>query len=132
MGPAQGAHSRPVATPSSSEAPGRAPPSVPWARSERREPAATSGRVSRSDRPGHSRVSANTATRPRASQRPYSLAATTQPPPTAASEATRAKVSAMPASSGRPLLAKGWSARAKTKGSTGRMQGLTMVSTPPR
>ena len=29
-------------------------------------------------------------------------------------------------------VAKGWSARAKTKGSTGRMQGLTIVSTPPR
>ena len=48
------------------------------------------------------------------------------------SVATAAKVSAMPASSGRPVLTKGWSARAKTKGSTGRMQGLTIVSTPPR
>ena len=37
---------------------------------------------------------------------------------------------AMPSSSGKPLT-KGWSARAKTNGSTGRMQGLAMVSTPP-
>ena len=38
----------------------------------------------------------------------------------------------MPASSGRPLLRKGWSERAKTNGSTGRMQGLKMVRMPPR
>jgi len=37
----------------------------------------------------------------------------------------------MPSSIGRPLLTKGWSARAKTKGSTGRMHGLMIVSTPP-
>jgi hypothetical protein len=50
----------------------------------------------------------------------------------AASEATPAKVSAMPSSSGRPLFRNGWSPRANTNGSTGRMQGLRMVSTPPR
>ncbi len=37
----------------------------------------------------------------------------------------------MPSSIGRPLLTKGWSARAKTNGSTGRMHGLMIVSTPP-
>jgi hypothetical protein len=63
--------------------------------------------------------------------RPYSLACTAHPPPTAASVATRAKVAAIPSSSGRPLLTKGWSALAKTKGSTGRMHGLMTVSTPP-
>ena len=46
--------------------------------------------------------------------------------------AMAAKVTAMPASSGRPERINGWSERAKTKGSTGRMQGLRMVSTPPR
>src|SRR5258706_2118829 len=38
----------------------------------------------------------------------------------------------MPASSGRPLRAKGWSARENTNGSTGKMHGLRMVSAPPR
>src|SRR5437867_8487674 len=37
----------------------------------------------------------------------------------------------MPASRGRPLRLNGWSARAKTKGSTGRMHGLTIVRRPP-
>ncbi len=49
----------------------------------------------------------------------------------AASEATPAKVIAMPSNSGRPLRTKGWSERANTNGSTGRMHGLRMVSTPP-
>src|ERR1700716_4159081 len=57
---------------------------------------------------------------------------TAHEPPTAASVATAANVSAIPANKGRPLLRKGWSARAKTKGSTGRMHGLRMVSMPPR
>ena len=33
---------------------------------------------------------------------------------------------------GRLLLTNGWSDRAQTKGSIGRMQGLRMVSAPPR
>src|SRR3982074_3647834 len=57
---------------------------------------------------------------------------TAHEPPTAASVATAANVSAIPANKGRPLLRKGWSARAKKKGSTGRMHGLRMVSMPPR
>jgi hypothetical protein len=44
----------------------------------------------------------------------------------------QSEVTAMPATNGSPLRRKGWSDLAKTKGSTGRMQGLTMVSTPPR
>ncbi|VWC41851.1 hypothetical protein BLA6860_07050 [Burkholderia lata] len=67
-----------------------------------------------------------------ATQRPAWLACATQPPPTAASVATTANVSAMPASSGRPVRTNGWSARANTNGSTGRMHGLRIVSTPPR
>jgi len=46
--------------------------------------------------------------------------------------AMAAKVTAMPARRGRPERRKGASERAKTKGSTGRMQGLRMVRTPPR
>ena len=46
--------------------------------------------------------------------------------------ATAAKVSAMPTSIGAPLRRNGRSARANTNGSTGRMHGLRMVSTPPR
>jgi hypothetical protein len=60
------------------------------------------------------------------------LACTAQPPPSAASVATAAKVAAMPTSIGSVLRRKGWPARAKTNGRTGRMQGLTMVRTPPR
>ncbi len=74
----------------------------------------------------------NSASSANAAKRPYSLAVTAQPPPTAASVATSAKVAAMPASMGSPLSTKGRSARANTNGSTGRMQGLRIVSTPPR
>jgi hypothetical protein len=60
------------------------------------------------------------------------LARTAQPPPTAASVATIANVAAIPASIGRVLRRKLRPARANTKGSTGRMHGLTIVRTPPR
>ena len=135
MGPAHGAHSRPVATPSSTDvAKDERPLAVPVAPAvdaESRPPSATRGRVRRSEMDGNSSVMPNSASSTIAPQRPYWLAATAQPPPTAASVATTAKVSAMPSSSGRPLLTKGCSARANTKGSTGRMQGLRMVKTPP-
>jgi len=74
----------------------------------------------------------NTAKSAMATQRPYWLACTTQLPPTAASVATAAKVSPMPTSNGKPLRTKGWSVRENTNGSTGRMQGLSMVNAPPR
>src|SRR5438309_384093 len=133
IGPAHGAHSRPVATPRRSDGPIRSlPGAVPFsAVSERREPQPTSGRIARSARDGKMRVRANRASSARASQRPAWLAATTQPPPIAATVATAAKVSAMPARRGRPFLRNGRSARAKTKGSTGRMHGLRIVSAPP-
>jgi hypothetical protein len=43
-----------------------------------------------------------------------------------------AKLMATPMSIGSPLRTKGRSALANTKGSTGRMHGLTMVRMPPR
>ena len=86
----------------------------------------------RSDSAGNSSVTPNTASSAIAAMRPYWLASTTHPPPTAARVATTANVAAMPASKGRPLLTKGRSARANTKGSTGRMLGLTRVRTPPK
>ena len=67
----------------------------------------------------------NTASSTIAAIRPYSLAWTAHAPPTAASVATAANVTAIPMSRGSPLRTNGWSARAKTKGSTGRMHGLT-------
>ena len=103
----------------------------PDALSDSRAPNATSGRVARSARLGNSSRRPKKARMTRAAIRPIPLASTAQPPPTAARLATPAKVIAMPANSGRPLFTNGWSARAKTKGSTGRMQGLTMVSAPP-
>ena len=43
-----------------------------------------------------------------------------------------ANVTAMPISIGNPDFKNGRSARANTKGSTGKMHGLMMVSMPPR
>ena len=74
----------------------------------------------------------NSASKPIAAPRPYRFASTTHPPPTAASVATAVNVAAIPMRRGSPLRTKGRSARAKTKGRTGRMHGLTIVSTPPR
>ncbi|MCY1419175.1 hypothetical protein D9M71_347580 [compost metagenome] len=131
IGPAQGAQSNPVATPSNTDAPGLDRPSL-LAPCDRRLPAATNGRVRRSARLGSISVRPNSATSSKASQRPYWLSCTTQLPPTAANVATRVNVSAIPASSGPLLRQNGSPVRANTKGNTGRMQGLTMVSTPPR
>ena len=133
IGPAQGAQSRPVATPSRNDGPtGEAANRPCEARSESRDPSATSGRVARSARLGNSNSKPKKARTTRAAIRPAPFACTAQPPPTAARLATPAKVMAMPPSKGRPLFMNGRSARAKTKGSTGRMHGLTMVSAPPR
>jgi len=60
------------------------------------------------------------------------LASAAQEPPSVASVATPAKLSTMPTSKGKPLRTKGWSTLAKTKGTTGRMQGARMVSTPAK
>src|ERR1700751_4434098 len=48
-----------------------------------------------------------------------------------ATAATRANVKAIPTKRGKPLRRKGWSARAKPKGPTGKMHGLMIVSMPP-
>ena len=127
IGPAQGAQRSPVATPSITE-----DQMLSSLRSDSREPIATRGRVRRSDMLGKTSAMPNKASRTSAAQRPIALARTAQPPPTAASVATMAKVAAMPASIGSVLLTKLRSARAKTKGSTGRMHGLTIVRIPPR
>jgi hypothetical protein len=100
--------------------------------SESRPPRRTSGCIARSATRGSSRVRPKKASSASAIQRPAWFACTAQPPPMAASVAISAKVSAMPASIGSPARRNGRSARAKTKGSTGRMQGLRMVRTPPR
>ena len=97
-----------------------------------RLPRRIKGRASHSARWRDRSVAAKAASRTRAATRPYWLTRTAQAPPTAAKVATPAKDAAMPASNGNPLLRKGCSARANTKGSTGRMHGLRIVSTPPR
>ena len=61
-----------------------------------RRPRPTSGRVSRSDKAGNSSAMPNRASSAIAATRPYWLASTAQPPPTAARVATAAKVAAMP------------------------------------
>jgi hypothetical protein len=133
IGPAQGAHNKPVPMPSTSgdRTDGRADEG-PVPGSDSRKPSATSGLLMRSAHAGSSSVRPNAPSRAMAAYRPSSLSATTQPPPTAASVAMPVKASAIPSSIGRPCERNGRSARANTKGSTGRMQGLRMVSTPPR
>ena len=96
---------------------------------DRRAPSATSGaRQPVGQRGKQQRQAEQRQQRERGDRGHTGWPATAQPPPTAASVATAAKVTAMPASIGSPLRRNGWSARAKTKGSTGRMHGLTMVS----
>ena len=128
MGPAQGAQSNPVATPSISE--DQIDSSFLF--SESLEPSATKGRVARSDSAGKTSPSPNSASNASAAHRPASFALTAQLPPTAASVATTANVSAIPTNNGKAPRAKPRSARANTNGSTGRMQGLTIVSMPPK
>jgi len=127
MGPAQGAQSRPVPMPRRNELAMLGPVGF----CERRLPRRTSGRDRRSASEEKRRVRPKIPKRTRAAMRPNWLARTAQPPPTVARLATMAKVTAMPARSGRPLLRNGWSERAKTKGRTGRMHGLRMVRMPP-
>src|SRR5689334_22124275 len=97
-----------------------------------RDPSATNGRVIRSEIDGKISASPNRASSTSATQRPASFARTAQLPPTAASVATPAKVSAIPTSIGSAPRTKLRPALAKTKGSTGRMHGLTIVSIPPK
>ena len=133
IGPAHGAQSNPVPTPNKSGE--KMTPRLDASSdedSDSRSPSATSGLVNRSARPGNSNVTPNKASTAIAAERPYALSSTTQPPPSAASEAMAANETAMPINRGSPCERKGRSARANTNGSTGRMQGLRMVSTPPR
>ena len=104
IGPAHGAHSRPVAMPSTAD--DQMLSFSPGCRSDRREPSATSGRVMRSEMDGKTSAIPNSASRISAAQRPIALARTAQPPPTAARVATIAKVAAMPTSIGSVLRAK--------------------------
>ncbi len=134
IGPAHGAHSRPVATPISSEVPTPPRPASVALSADAlsRAPSRWNGDSRRSARAGHSSASANSAITTSAIQRPIWLACATHWLPTAARLATTANISAMPISSGRPLRRNGRSERANTNGSTGRMHGLRMVNTPPR
>ncbi|MNV97574.1 hypothetical protein D3C71_1927120 [compost metagenome] len=81
---------------------------------------------------GEMRPRPNSASSNSAASRPNSLASMAQPPPIAASVATSENVAVMPASMGSVLRRNGCPARAKMKGRIGRMQGLRMVSAPPR
>jgi hypothetical protein len=133
IGPAHGAQRKPVAMPSRNDSRTGEParPSA-CAFCDSQAPAATTGRVAQSAIAGNSSVMPNAASSTIAAMRPYSFAWIAQAPPTAASVATAANVTAIPISRGSPLLTNGWSARAKTNGSTGRMHGLRIVKTPPR
>src|SRR5882757_6787877 len=131
MGPAHGAQRRPVATPSRREFTSPKLP-LPVVGCASRLPSATKGRASQSAKRADNNVAANAVNSTSATMRPYWLTRTAQDPPTAASVAIAANVMAMPASMGRPLVRNFCSDRANTKGITGRMQGLKMVSTPPK
>ncbi len=133
IGPAHGAHKKPVAIPRTKDVtitPRALPPAD--ADSDKRFPNATTGLIKWSARDGNSSSTPNTASRIIAPTRPNSFARTTQPPPTAASVATAANVNAMPTSMGSTLRTNGCPARAKTNGNTGRTHGLRIVNTPPK
>ena len=68
IGPAHGAHNRPVATPSTSDDP--IDSFRPAAALDNRDPRATSGRVARSDRAGKASARPNKASNAKAAQRP--------------------------------------------------------------
>ncbi|MNL34223.1 hypothetical protein D3C87_1561860 [compost metagenome] len=132
IGPAQGAHKRPVAMPSIREpATVGIAPGLPAALASRL-PSSTTGRVMMLAARGETSPTPKTASSARAASRPYSLALIAQLPPTAASVATAQKVAAIPVSRGSVLRRNGCPARAKTKGRMGRIQGLRIVSAPPR
>src|SRR5260370_16164910 len=132
IGPAQGAHKNPVATPSSSEGTNPTVAPAPAADGINRLPTAPNGRAIQSASRRDSKVAANTVNSAIANRRPYWLTRTAQAPPTAAKVAMPANVTAIPANRGNPLVRNVCSYRAKTNCNTGRMQGLNMVSTPPR
>ena len=108
-GPAQGAQTSPVATPRSTDAPAvvasffvRAP-----AQSASRDPSDTSGAIMRSAKAGNSIANPNSVITARAAVRPWRFTSTAQPPATAASVVTAAKVRTRPASNGKPPRLKG-------------------------
>src|SRR5262249_38521823 len=78
------------------------------------------------------RATPKAASRISAAMRPYEFSRTAHAPPTAASVAIPANVTAIPTSMGSVLRAKDLPGFANTNGSTGRMQGLMMASAPPR
>jgi hypothetical protein len=129
IGPAHGAQSRPVATPSSSEEPGcrRARREV-----ESRLPSATNGRLSRSAKLGkQQREPEHEHERERDPPSPTD----SLHDPAAADGRKRRDDGERDrhADEQRQTAApNGWSARVNTNGSTGRMHGLRIVSTPPR
>jgi hypothetical protein len=86
----------------------------------------------RSAKLGNNKVNAKRVKTPNAMARPHSLAWTTQSPPTTAKVEKSAKVLAIPMSKGRVLFLKGSSDLLKTKGRTGRIQGLKIVNIPPK
>ena len=88
------------------------------------------GRIVERSAPVRTVIGSAVATTAGVALRPRSIQPATPAPTT--SIATSANVIAMPSSIGSPARRNGWSARANTNGSTGRMHGLRMVSTPPR
>ena len=133
IGPAQGAQSRPVATPSRKDGPIRSCPaaasSADW---DSRAPSATSGRVSRSASAGKQQRQAEQAEQ---DQRRPAAGLVGLHRPAAADRRQRRHQREGERHAGQQRQAapqEGRSARAKTKGSTGRMQGLRMVRMPPR
>src|SRR5206468_13029093 len=130
IGPAHGAHKKPVATPKTRE--GNIPLVLPDLADSKRLPRATNGRVNRSAALSDIRAIPLAANRINANTRPSSLMRTAHAPPTAASVAIPENVTAMPASRGAVLRVNGCPARANTNGRTGRMHGLRIVNPPPR
>src|SRR5690349_8044371 len=123
IGPAHGAHNRPVGTPGITARATRAVRVLPPAG---RRPSATDGRAIECATGLEIGPTPSAASSTNAAIRPYELRRTAHAPPTAASVAMPAKVTAIPTSIGSVLRAKDLPGFANTNGSTGRMHGLMM------
>ena len=129
IGPAQGAHSSPMAMPTTTLRAGVTAFDVPPMSAA---PARVAGRVSHSLARVESSVIPTSARSSSAASRPISLATSSQCAVALAMSAAPVKASARPTSMGAISRRKLRPVRAKMSGITGRMHGLRIVSTPPR
>ncbi len=131
MGPAQGAHSSPSASPTTTLRAGVAAPALCVPPSSA-APTRVTGRAIHSAARDDSSVTPTIAKSASATLRPITFATTSQCAVAVAMSAAAVNASARPKSIGSTSRGKLRPVRAKTSGMMGRMHGLRIVSTPPR